>query len=445
MNTLLICNASLVNEGEIVEADVFIADGRIQQVGANLSHLSSDRFIDAKGLYIFPGIIDTQFSLASSKFNEESLLCETKAAVAGGITSVMLLPHIGSEKQTGLPTDSQLEQLAPNLINNFSFYAAIEPLKLECLNELSNQSHICATYASMAGLNDLFRFDNEALLSELIESSPIPVVIDAEDMPSVLESEECYRQIYGDNIPFKFHSIIRGPDSLSTAVKSVLKVSNKLEKAVHLLHVSSTQEVELIESARKRNTLVTADVCSHFLTFSEADYEEKSQLLKYNPAIKSDIDRASLVQGLLDNNINNICSGHMPYTYEQKQGNYFFAASGMPQAQFALPSILEHYHDQIFTLQLIVEKTSHAVAEKFSIKDRGYIKEGCWADLVLVDLDESFIARNEDVLSLSGWTIFAGNEFRSSVIKTIVNGEVVWSKADGLLCNGAGALLEFSR
>ena len=445
MTTLLICNAQLVNEGVTSKADVYIRDGRIETIGPDLSHLSSDSFINAKGLHLLPGMIDTQFSLASGTFSEDRFLCETNAAVVGGITSVMLMPVLNSVSEPGLPTAEQLEQLSLELNNNLSIYEVANPFDLDSLADGANKSHVCAVLASMISVNDSCRFDSLELVAELVERSSILVAVEADDMPSILENEESYRQIYGDNIPIQFHSVIRGAKSCAEAVEAVLHISEKLKKQVHLLHVSCTEEIELIESAKKHDSLVTADVCSHFLTFSEADYEQKGQLLKYNPAIKSDVDRASLMQGIFDNNITSICSGHIPYSFKEKQGTYFDVAAGMPQAQFSLPTILEYFQDEIFSLEMIVEKTSHAVADSFSIKDRGYIREGYWADLVLVDLDESFIARNEDVISTAAWTIYAGNEFRSSVVKTIVNGNVVWSKKDDLNVSGFGALLEFDR
>jgi len=445
MTTLLICNAQLVNEGVISEADVYIRNGRIEKIGPNLDHLTSDKYIDAKGLHLLPGMIDTQFSLACDTFSEDRFLCETKAATAGGITSVMLLPSISNGPEIGLPTSDQLQQLLPKLKNNLSVYAVAAPGKLDILDEVCNESYICAIFASMVSANSAFRFDKAELIEELISTSSLLVTVEADDMPSILENEESYRQVYGDDIPIQFHSIIRGARSCSEATKLIIRISDKLEKPVHLLHVSCTEEIELIEHAKKESSLVTADVCSHFLTFSDTDYEQKGSLLKHNPAIKSDIDRASLMQGIMDSNITNICSGHTPYSYEDKQGSYFEVASGMPQAQLALPSVLELYQDQIFSLELIVEKTSHAVAESFSIKDRGYIREGYWADLVLIDLKESFIARNEDGLSSAAWTIFSGKEFRSSIVKTIVNGEVVWSKKRDINVSGTGCLLDFDR
>ncbi|RVU83877.1 dihydroorotase [Leucothrix sargassi] len=445
MSTLLICNARIVNEGSTTEGDIFVRDGLIESLGSDLSHLPSDRFIDAKGLLLLPGMIDTQFTLAAANFSEERLIQETHAAVAGGVTSVMLLPNLNSEISTGLPNKKQTQQLTPKLINNLALYQVAKSGGSDDLSELSVLSHICALFVSMVSLSDSYRVDSDNELENIIANSPILVAIEADDMPSILENEESYRQIYGDNIPVQLHSTIRGVKSCADSVERVLSISDALKKRIHLLHVSCTEEIELIESARRHNSLVSADVCSHFLTFSSSDYEQKAHFLKYNPAIKSDIDRAALVQGLFDHNITSICTGHVPYSKKEKRGGYFDIKPGMPQAQFALPAILEHYQDEIFNIEDIVEKTSHAVAECFGIKNRGYIREGYWADFVLVDPDESFISRNEDVLSVAGWTIYSGNEFRSSIVKTIVNGEVVYSRKGGDTVSGAGQLLEFKR
>lgn len=445
MTTLLICNAQLVNEGIIEKADVFIRDGRIAQIAPDLSHLPSDKFIDAKGLHLLPGMIDTQFSVASDVLVKGNLEQECQAAIAGGITSIMLLPDIATTEESELaPAAEVIDSLRTRLVNNFSYYQAVKITELESIQS-GDYQHCCGLYLSMCSENDEYRFDDPDTLETFLERAPILIAAHAENAPLILESEESYRQIYGDDIPPNFHSSIRSEQACVSAAEQLLTVADPAKNRIHLLHVSSEVEVELLEKYRKSNKHISADVCSHFLTFSDIDCNKRGALLKYNPAIKTDIDRAALMQGLLDNNIDNICSGHIPVSLGDKEKDYLEVPPGLPQSQFAMPSILEHFQDQILSLECIVEKTSHSVAERFDIKERGYIREGYWADLILVDIDRSFIARDEDVLSRAAWTIFNGNEFRSSVQTTVVNGQVVWSNGALVETSNAGQFIEFDR
>ena len=441
MDTLLICNAQIVNEGCIQQADIFIRGGRIARIGKDLSHLPSDHTLDVLGKYLLPGIIDSQFTVPDLLCNPDVLRQESQAALAGGITSIMLLPS--SDKGEPSP-DHVSPKVAESAHCNFATYKSIRRDELNGLQELSVEQH-CGLYVSTSSEDDQLRFDNATELEQLLVQSPILVAVHAESGPLVAESEESHRQIYGDNIPFHLHSVIHGDQACASAAKEVLELAKETQARVHLLHVSSAAEVELLEHYRDKQQRISADICSHFLTFSDADYSAKGSLLKYDPAIKTDVDRAALIQAVLDGQVDTICSGHIPISEKEKQGAYFDVRSGLPQAQFALPSILEHYQDQILSLETIVQKTSHAVADKFAIQDRGYIREGYWADLVLIDVEGSFIARDEDVISSAGWTIFSGNEFRSSVLVTILNGKIAWAHGEFAKDLGLGQCLQFIR
>ena len=440
MSTLLICNVQIVNEGLIQEADVFIRNGRIERIDSDLSHLPSKQFIDGSGKHLMPGVIDTQFKLKTSADFPSSLTQESKAAIAGGITSSLLLPNYSSGLV--LPI-SQVDIQSLQLQNNLSLYHPATHYTLDSIASIDSSS-CCGLYVNMATTHDELRIDEPETLERIFKESPTIVALHAEDAPSILENEESYRQIYGDDIPFNFHSSIRSAESCYIAASAALDIALSTDASAHLLNVSSVSEIELLESIRKKSPKISADVCSLYLTFSDADYVERGGLLKCEPSIKTDIDRAALIQGLLDNNIDNISSGHIPLSLNDKQGAYFDMPSGLPLAQYTFSSILEHYQDQILSLECVAQKTSHAVADRFAIKDRGYIREGYWADLVLIDLEGSFIARDEDVISGAAWTIFNGYEFRSSVVTTIVNGQVVFSHGEFKAIEPSGALLQFS-
>ena len=444
MSTLLICNVQVVNEGLIQEADVFIKDGRIDRIGSDLGHLTSDRYIDGLGNYLLPGIIDTQSRLSSTTDSLESIEVESKAAAAGGITSSMLLPNLddSSSKQSFIDLSINPSQISSS--NNFSTYYLATHDSLEGIASL-DATKFCGIYVDMASTNDGVRVDNHSSLERIFKQSPSLVAFHAEHAPSIFESEESYRQIYGDAVPFQLHGSIRSAEACYLAATEALNIALSTNSRAHILNVSSLKEIELLSRIRQQTSLISADVSSHYLTFSDVDYAGRGALLKCRPSIKSDIDRAALMQGLLDNDIDNISSGHTPIALVEKQGQYFDVPSGLPLAQYAFPSILEHYQDQILSLEMIVQKTSHAVADCYGIVNRGYIREGYWADLVLIDLEGSFIARDEDVFSEAGWTIFNGNEFRSSVVTTIVNGSVVFN--NGVLVSNEmpGSLLKFDQ
>jgi dihydroorotase len=429
MSTLLICNVQLVNEGLIQEADVFIKDGRIDRIGSDLRHLASDRYIDGLGNYLLPGIIDTQSRLSASIDPFESIKVESKASVAGGITSSMLLPSHGTDlQQSFIDLGTNFRQISS--LNNFSVYHLGTHNNLKEIASLDT-ANFCGVYVDMASNNDAIRVDDHSSLERIFKESPSLVALHAEDAPSIFESEESYRQIYGDSVPFQLHGSIRSAEACYLAASEALNIALSTNSRAHILNVSSLKEIELLSRIRQQSSVISVDVCSHYLAFSDVDCMDRGSLLKCRPSIKSDIDRAALMQGLLDNDIDSICSGHTPVSLVDKQGQYFDVPSGLPLAQYTFPSILEHYQDQILSLEVIVQKTSHAVADRYGVVDRGYIREGYWADLVLVDLEGSFIARDEDVFSEAGWTIFNGNEFRSSVTTTIVNGCVVFK--DGTL------------
>jgi len=442
MSTLLICNVKIVSEGLIKEADVFVKNGRIERIGSDLSYLPAEQFIDGSGKHLMPGIIDTQLKLSGSDNFASSLMHESRASIAGGICSSLLLPnHISDESQGIESFHAGANDL--QLHNNLSMYYPITNKTLDKISAIDISS-CCGLYVDMACAEDEFRIDDPSILERVFQESSTLVALHAEDAPSILESEESYRQIYGDDIPFHLHGSIRSAEACYIAASEALNIALKTNASAHLLHVSSAKEIELLGKIRKNASNISADVCSHYLTFSDTDYVDKGEILKCEPSIKSDIDRAALLQGLLDNDIDNICSGHIPLALTEKAGSYFEVPAGLPLAQYTFPSILEHYQDQILSLELIAEKTSHAVADRFGIEDRGYIREGYWADLVLIDLDRSFIARDEDVVSASAWTIFNGNEFRSSVATTIINGCVVWSDGKFLDVPTSGKPLKFT-
>lgn len=449
-NSLLIVNAQLVNEGAITESDVLIRHGRIEAIGRGLSLSAPDvDVLDAQGRYLLPGMIDDHIVMPDSDSEDKpSTLTESCAAVAGGITSFMGVPDASAKKNAVCDAETlnaKKQQAAGRSMANFAFYMGAATDNLEAVQAL-NPKDACGVHVFMGGATGRNLVDDPEILESLFTHSPVLIAAHCEDTPTIMEHEESYRGIYGDEIPFYLHPTIRSEAACYDASSLAVELAKRCDTALHVLHVSTAKEAEMFADDNLADKLITAEVGVPFLHFADEDYAVQGAYIKSQPAIKTAEDRAGLIQGLLDGHLDMIGSGHVAQALADKQHtNYFKVPSGFPLADYALPTLLEHFQDGIFTLEFIAEKTSHAVAERFAIKERGYIREGYWADLVLVDTARSFTATHETTVSQVGWTPFNGYEFRSSVAATIVNGTLVWQDGELLATPPKGVALEFDR
>jgi dihydroorotase len=445
MGTLLILNAKIVNENTITESDIYIRSGRIEKIGKDLSAMKVQQVLDIKGKFILPGMIDAnvhfQQNSSNTECNNKSCCNESHAAVVGGVTTYFDIPN----SHTLVESTEQLEEkmlfAAEHSLANYSYYLGALNNNIEEIKSLDPRSS-CGIHVFMGGARDGRLVDEPEQLNTLFKHSPTLLNTHCEDTPTIIENEESYRQLYGDEIPFQFHPTIRTAQACYKSTKLALELAVSNQVKLHISHISSAQEVELFSDLPLAEKQITGEVGYQYLVFTDEDYSNntndnktsgdenfdvaKGAQIKVNPAIKSDIDRASLFQSLMDGCLDTIASVHKPVTLKQKRGNYFQALSGNPLIEYSLPSLLEHYQDGIFSLELIAQKTSHAVADIFQIKNRGYIREGYWADLVVIDTKNGTTASNDSVLSKAGWTPFDGFEFRSSVYATIVNGDLVY-------------------
>ena len=426
MGTLLILNAKIVNENKIIEADIYIRSGRIEKIGKDLSSLKVLNILDVKGKYVLPGMIDDQVHFREPGMTQKAnIKTESRAAVAGGITTFFDMPNTIPNVLNSQILEDKMSLAAEKSLANYSFYHGASNDNLEEIKAI-NPLSCCGLKVFMGSSTGNMLVDDEDTLNDVFKYAPLLIATHCEDTPTIVENEENYRQIYGDDIPFDLHPEIRSEEACYKSSSLAIELAQANDTRLHVLHISTAKEAEMFSDLPIKEKRITAEVCCHYLSFCDEDYESKASLIKCNPAIRTEIDRAGLFQGLLDGRLDVIGTDHAPHTWEEKQGNYFEAASGLPLVQFALPSLLEHYQDGIFSLEFIVEKTSHAVADLFNIKERGYIREGYWADLVVVDVENGITARNEDVISKCGWTPFDGYEFRSSVHATVVNGDLVY-------------------
>jgi dihydroorotase len=410
----------------VFESDIYIRSGRIEKIGKDLSSMKVRHILDVKGKFLLPGMIDdnVHFRDSDSQYNG-SISSESRAAVAGGITTFFDMPNSIPHVLNSEILEAKVEEASEQSLANYAFYHGASSDNLEDIKAIDPLS-CCGLKVFMGGSSGATLLDKPEALDDVFKHSPVIIATHCEDNPIIVENEESYRQIYGDDIPFQLHSKIRSEEACYNSSSQAIELAKSHKARLHLLHISTAKEAEMLDAGPTADKLITAEVGGHYLSFSDEDYASKGSLIKCDPSIKTEVDRAGLFQGLMDDRLDIIASNHSPQIWDEKQGSYFDVISGLPTAEFFLPSLLEHYQDGIFTLEFLVQKTSHAVADLFKIKDRGFIREGYWADFVIVDVENGIIANSKNVLSKALWTPYDGVEFRSSVYATVVNGDLVY-------------------
>ena len=445
MKQLLISNAQVVNEGKIEQLDIVVDNGRIDQIGTDLQHVVVKQHIDASGKHLLPGLIDDQVHFREPGLTHKGDIAhESAAAVAGGITSFMEMPNCNPQTTNYAVLEDKYKLAATRSLANFSFYFGATNDNMELIKGLNPKS-CCGIKVFMGASTGNMLVDDPKILEQLFDYAPILLAAHCEDTPMISENELVYQQRYGDEIPFKFHPLIRSAEACYKSSSMAVELAKRYGTKLHVLHLTTAKELALFDNKPLADKQITAEACSHHLFFNEADYAEKGALIKCNPAIKTAADQAALQKAVVDGLIDVIATDHAPHTWDEKQNpHYMKAPSGLPLVQHSLQSLLEHYHNGMFSLELIVEKTSHAVAELYQIKERGYIREGYWADLVLVDIDTPQTVERAATLSKCGWSPFDGYTFRSTINSTLVNGQLMYQ--NGKINSGQkGQRLLFNR
>jgi dihydroorotase len=426
MKTILICNANVVNEGEQRHQDVYVRDGRIERIGGDLGGWDADTVIEADGKALLPGMIDDQVHFREPGFpHKADIHSDSKAAVAGGITSFMDMPNTRPPSVTLEALEAKYQLAAQKACANYAFYLGATNGNVDVIRSLDPAS-CCGIKVFMGSSTGNMLVDEPKTLDAIFADAPTLIATHCEDTPTILENERRYREKYGDAVPIECHPRIRSAEACFKSSSLAVELARQHGSRLHVLHLTTARELEHFSTQRLTNKRITAEVCVHHLLFDETDYAEKGTLIKCNPAIKRPEDREALVNALVENRLDVIGTDHAPHTLEEKHSTYFEAPSGLPLVQHALPALLELYHDGVLSLELIVEKTSHAVAQCFQIKDRGFIREGYWADLVLMDLGRPMAIKREDVLHKCAWSPFEGRTIRSSVDATIVSGQLAY-------------------
>lgn len=445
----IIRNASLVNEGSIIVADILIANERIEKISSsmNFKDVSLLKEINAEGLYLLPGVIDDQVHFREPGLTHKgSIYTESRAAVAGGITSFMEMPNTIPNTLTQELLEEKYAIASKTSLANYSFFMGINQNNLEEALKTNNEKVCGITDDGLYFNNDKGILANYPdFLEKLFSRTDSLVALHSEDDVIIKNNTNHYRKKFGENIPFELHPRIRSEEACLTATKRILEIAKKHYNRLHLFHISTLAEANLFDNKIAiREKKITAEACVHHLWFSDKDYEKLGAKIKWNPAIKTEEDKNGLLAALLDNRLDIIATDHAPHTIEEKSGNYFKALSGGPLVEHALPAMLEFFHQGKISVEKIVEKMSHHVAEIYRIKERGYIREGYFADLVLVDLNKEWKVIPENTLYKCRWSPFENQDFKSKIVKTFVNGQLVYD--NGFINEkNKGRRLEFSK
>ena len=444
MATLLIANALTVNEGRSRHRDVIVRNGRIDAIGGNLAGKPADRVIDAAGNALLPGMIDDQVHFRQPGLTRKGDIgTESRAAVSGGITSYMEMPNTSPTTTTIERLEEKYRIAEKTSLANYGFYLGATNDNIETIKKL-NPLQACGVKVFMGASTGNMLVDDPVALEQIFTCSPVIVATHCEHSPTIDENTRRFQSIHGEDIPMALHPAIRSEAACYRSTALAVNLAKQCHTRMHVLHLSTAKELELFSSEPLDEKRITAEVCVHHLYFSGTDYGDKGTLIKCNPAIKTEVDRCGLLTALQDGRIDVVGTDHAPHTLEEKQRPYVAAPSGLPLVQHALVCLLEHVHDGVLTLEQAVEKTAHGPARLFNVRERGYLREGYWADLVLVDLDRPTAVDDQPIHYRCGWSPFAGRTFRSSVVATIVSGHLAYY--DGKVNpDPAGKRLEFDR
>ena len=427
---ILIKNAQIVNEGKIYKSDVLIEDKIIKKIEAEIT-IEAEQIIDAKGLYLLPGVIDDQVHFREPGLTHKATIyTESKAAVAGGITSFMEMPNTNPQALTQELLEGKYQIASETSIANYSFFMGVSNDNLEEVLKTDPKT-VGAIKIFMGSSTGNMLVDNKSVLEEIFSKSPMLIAVHCEDEQTIQKNTIKAKKKFGEDVPIAEHPNIRSAEACYKSSSMAVELAKKHNTRLHVFHLSTEKEISLFDNtlplAEKQ---ITAEVCIHHLWFSDRDYDEKGVLIKWNPAVKKESDKNALFQALLDGKLDVIASDHAPHTLEEKSNTYFKAPSGGPLVQHALPAMLAFANQGEISLEKVVEKMCHNPAICFRVKNRGFIREGYFADLVLVDLNKPWEVNKDNILYKCGWSPFEGETFNAQITHTFINGHIAYKYGD---------------
>ncbi len=444
MTQILFKAAKIVNRGKTIEGDLLIQDGRIAKIAPQISAPGAKEIV-AASKYLIPGIIDDQVHFREPGLTHKGdIFTESRAAVAGGVTSYMEMPNVKPPTLTQTLLAEKYAIGAARSLANYSFFMGASNDNLEEVLK-TNPRDVCGIKAFMGSSTGNMLVDDEGVLRKLFAQAPMMIATHCEDEKTVKNNEAEMREQYGENVPFELHPVIRDVEACYLSSSFAISIAKEFNTRLHILHISTAEELDLFKNdlplPQKR---ITSEACVHHLYFSADDYAWAGSQIKCNPAIKETRHRAAIFQAVLDDRIDIIATDHAPHTWEEKQNTYFSAPSGLPLVQHTLNIMLDFYHKGMISLEKIVEKMCHAPAQCFQVAERGYLDEGAWADVVMLDLDHTWTVNKENLRYKCGWSPLVGKTFKGAVEATVVSGHLAYFQ--GQLNEGKmGERLSFDR
>jgi dihydroorotase len=442
---LLIHHATIINEGNSFIGSVLVENDKIKSVFKDEVPeriRNQARIIEADGLWLIPGVIDDQVHFREPGLTHKGdIASESRAAIAGGVTSFMEMPNTKPQTTTIEALEQKFELGAQKSFANYSFYMGATNDNLSELKKV-NPKNVCGIKVFMGSSTGNMLVDDKKSLSAIFAETGMLIATHCEKEEVIRENLAHYKQALGEDIPVKYHPLIRNAEACYRSSAQAAELADKYGSRLHILHLSTEKEVGLFENKPLANKKITGEVCVHHLWFSDEDYEQYGNRIKWNPAIKTAQDKAALLAGLLSGKLDVIATDHAPHLMSEKQGNIFQAASGGPLVQHSLQVMLEMAKQGKMTVERVIEKMCHAPAELFGIEKRGFIRKGYFADLVLVNPNKPYTVSSENILYKCGWSPFEGNTFSTSIEKTILNGSVAFE--NGVVNDIRGEALTFT-
>jgi dihydroorotase len=444
MNSYLIKAATIVNEGQKIVADVLIKDGLITKIGQNLSAPDAQE-INAEGQYLLPGMIDDQVHFREPGLTHKAdIFTESMAAVAGGITSFMEMPNTVPNTLTQDLLADKYDIAAQTSLANYSFYMGASNDNIEEVLK-TNPNNVCGIKVFMGSSTGNMLVDNEKTLENIFSKAPILVATHCEDEATIRHNLAEFKAKYGEDLTIEMHPLIRSAEACYKSSSLAVELAKSYQTRLHILHISTAKEIALFDNITPlKDKKITAEACVHHLWFNDKDYASKGNFIKWNPAVKTEDDQKGVLKGVLEDYIDVIATDHAPHTLAEKQQPYSQAPSGGPLVQHALPALLEMHLQGKISLEKIAEKTAHNLAICFDIEKRGFIREGYWADLVLVDLKDSWKVTKLNNFYKCGWSPFDGDTFQSSITHTFVSGNLAYQNGK-FTTDQIGKRLTFAR
>ncbi|HBE43764.1 MAG TPA: dihydroorotase [Bacteroidales bacterium] len=447
MSGILIKNPTIINEGLSFIGDLYIRDEIISAFGppGQVAVPDGTKIIDATGLILIPGVIDEHVHFREPGLTHKGdIFTETRAAAAGGVTSFMDMPNTLPQTTTLKDLEEKFRIGSERSLINYSFYFGATDDNLSEIMR-ADPGTVCGIKLFMGSSTGNMLVDNENVLKELFRKALMPIAVHCEDETTIRRNSEKFRQKHGENVPMKFHPLIRSREACFKSSSQAVNLAKEFNTRLHILHLSTADEMKLLSAEEPPyEKRITSEVCIHHLWFDDTDYEELGSKIRWNPAIKTGFDRKALIEGLNNDLIDVIATDHAPHTAEEKSGSYFKSPSGAPMVQHSLAAMLELWQRKIFSLEKIVEKMCHNPAILFNISKRGFIREGYKADLVLIDPEHAWSVSRNNILYKCGWSPMEGVTFSSKVVKTFVNGTLVYNYGE-INEDYRGQRLEFKR